>query len=802
MYKNRCVNGKAYNLTKKCLAGTIAITLLLSATPIVTAQQNTVTTNVKQLVKEDEQEINRTEEGDITYVVSTEKDSLKEKYNDKVVDTNETQEDYQDDSFIIADVSRSDINAIDKTKDTIVEKDYLLEGSGESNETWQKSLDYVVDGAWDVKAIHAENADLPKKVTKKVKIAVLDSGADKFSAGQLAGSVNFVNPDEDGFGNDATGHGTAVQNVILSDGETTKSVLEDNKAVELYSVKVLDENNQAPISRIIAAINWCIDNGMNVVNMSFGTLAKSQILQDAIERADKAGVLLIAAAGNSGEADGSTVEYPAAYPQVLGVGSVNQKMEVSEFSSRGKGVDLVAPGENVPVTVPWGFYGVQSGTSFAAPHVTAVAGILWAQNRSKTSAEIASLLRASANAAWDKQEAGNGIVDLDYAEQVADTYQVSDENKVSQSNEDQLTEYAVPTVVQDRWAKQDNQLYYDKSGLHYSHKGLLQQATAIDISADQMQYLYAAIQLPDDRKNIVYKKTQNGKVIEKKTFSECRALHAGRYSSPATDEKAYSNYVATCRCLYNCAYLLEYEGYSKDQLKTYINNHYDSNLQDSQDIKDAKKDLRIAVNVAYDNTFQLKDSTGTLTLANKRKLLFLAFALHTATDAYSHQYVIRPTEYASIRGNTRLERLNGVLFGAFGDNTPAKINFHFSDTTKMKTKFDSGKCVIKMLDYFATETKCHEYYDDNISYIYDRYNLAAKNAVTHLLSLYTGTKINKFDPRIFVNSKFNGSDLTGRIPIFNLKANVRAAGYTPSQWIKSTVTKCGMDTAWERLSHW
>ena len=44
MYKNRCVNGKAYNLTKKCLAGTIAITLLLSATPIVTAQQNTVTT--------------------------------------------------------------------------------------------------------------------------------------------------------------------------------------------------------------------------------------------------------------------------------------------------------------------------------------------------------------------------------------------------------------------------------------------------------------------------------------------------------------------------------------------------------------------------------------------------------------------------------------------------------------------------------------------------------------------------------------------------------------------------------------
>ena len=68
--------------------------------------------------------------------------------------------------------------------------------------------------------------------------------------------------------------------------------------------------------------------------------------------------------------------------------------------------------------------------------------------------------------------------------------------------------------------------------------------------------------------------------------------------------------------------------------------------------------------MAYDNTFQLKDSTGTLTLANKRKLLFLAFALHTATDAYSHQYVIRPTEYASIRGNI-MAQLSRQKFNIF-----------------------------------------------------------------------------------------------------------------------------------------
>lgn len=98
---------------------------------------------------------------------------------------------------------------------------------------------------------------------------------------------------------------------------------------------------------------------------------------------------------------------------------------------------------------------------------------------------------------------------------------------------------------------------------------------------------------------------------------------------------------------------------------------------------------------------------------------------------------------------------------------------------------------------------CHKYYDDNISFIYDRYNLASKNAMAHLLSLYAGQeKVRKFDPRVFVNNNYTGKGNTGRIPVWNLKNNVKTAGYTPSQWIKSIVTECDMDTAWERLSHW
>ena len=209
-------NEKRSNFMKKCMAGMLSVTLVLSATPVVRADQSVYKTDADQLIECDKQKVNKTEKGDITYVISTEKDSIREKYDNKIVQTNEMQENYQDDSFVIADVSGSDVKNIDKMKDTVIEKDYLLEGNSEPNATWQESLDYVVDGAWDVKAIHAENADTQKQVTDKVKIAVLDSGMDKFSAGRLAGSVNFVNPDEDGFGNDVTGHVLGIITVILA----------------------------------------------------------------------------------------------------------------------------------------------------------------------------------------------------------------------------------------------------------------------------------------------------------------------------------------------------------------------------------------------------------------------------------------------------------------------------------------------------------------------------------------------------------------------------------------------------------
>ena len=120
--------------------------------------------------------------------------------------------------------------------------------------------------------------------------------------GRYAGSYN---------GDDlclVSGHGTGIASIIAGNGEG--GVYGVNPNAELYSVKVLDEHNQAPLSRIIQGIYWCIDHHMNIINMSFGTNVYSAALEQAVKDADNAGILMIGAAGNNSGA----VEYPHHVP--------------------------------------------------------------------------------------------------------------------------------------------------------------------------------------------------------------------------------------------------------------------------------------------------------------------------------------------------------------------------------------------------------------------------------------------------------------------------------------------------------
>lgn len=250
-----------------------------------------------------------------------------------------------------------------------------------------------------------------KKKRRKIKVAIIDSGVDYSDDIDIACRKNFI-PDEDNVPilfEDGSGHGTSVAGIIAAK-DNNEGITGIDEDVELYSAKVLDENNCAPISRVIEAINWAIDENVDIINMSFGTSTYSETLQNTIRRAKAEGILLIASAGNGGR-----VEYPAAYDEVLAVGAVGPDGKISEESSTGIEIDVTAPGEQICSTGAFGGIMISGGTSMAAPHVTGIAAVLWQKNRNAPADFIEKLICSSAKEAGDRNQYGAGIVDLEYA---------------------------------------------------------------------------------------------------------------------------------------------------------------------------------------------------------------------------------------------------------------------------------------------------------------------------------------------------------------------------------------------------
>lgn len=244
-----------------------------------------------------------------------------------------------------------------------------------------------------------------------VKVAVLDSGIDFISDVTVEKSVNLVEDERDitYYMNDMTGHGTSMASIITA----------MNPDAQIYSVRVLDEGNEAPLSRIIEGIQWCMDNDVDVINMSFGTSQYSQLLEQKIAEAEAEGIVIVAAAGNSG-AQG--VEYPAAYDGVLAVGAVDAQAGKTDESAVGSEVDIVAPGKMIITQTMLGLYGCSDGTSLAAAHATGAASIIKAVDPGKDATFVDGLLKATANELGNGAGYGNGLLDVQYALENYETY--------------------------------------------------------------------------------------------------------------------------------------------------------------------------------------------------------------------------------------------------------------------------------------------------------------------------------------------------------------------------------------------
>jgi subtilisin family serine protease len=237
-----------------------------------------------------------------------------------------------------------------------------------------------------------------------VKVVVIDTGIDRTHpdlADRLAGGWSAVNKENPEDYNDDNGHGSHVAGTIAGiDNEF--GVIGVAPKVSLYGVKVLDANGSGTFSDVIAGMEWAVNNKMQVANMSLGASRGNDSLKAAVEAMGKAGVVLVAAAGNSGRAVG----FPAAYPDAICVAASNMFDGVAAFSSRGPEVDWIAPGVDVKSTYMAGAYDSLSGTSMATPHVAGLAALAIAAGKTDVRAAFSKASTLIPNVPATEQGAG------------------------------------------------------------------------------------------------------------------------------------------------------------------------------------------------------------------------------------------------------------------------------------------------------------------------------------------------------------------------------------------------------------
>jgi subtilisin family serine protease len=298
--------------------------------------------------------------------------------------------------------------------------------------------DLEYDNAWGVTHIGSKAAHDAGIRGSGVKVAVIDTGIDyihddpddtpyvvdpEFNS-NYRGGYDFVNHDADPM--DDNGHGTHVAGILAAE-KNGYLVVGVAPQIDLYGLKILDANGSGYESDAISALQWAVDNGMDVVNMSFGTHTNVVAFQTAVANAAAAGLLMVAASGNVDPSNwqevfyGCPVAYPGAYPQVLSTTFTNPNDALTGYSCTGPEVDFASPGDNIFSPVPVGScmlcsdygYMALSGTSMASPHLAGSVALLLSAGITDQGSpglfdDVRNRLCATANQGWGVQTAYGG----------------------------------------------------------------------------------------------------------------------------------------------------------------------------------------------------------------------------------------------------------------------------------------------------------------------------------------------------------------------------------------------------------
>jgi subtilisin len=235
-----------------------------------------------------------------------------------------------------------------------------------------------LDNSWQVPHVLAHRAHASGNLGTGVRVAVLDTGIDynhEDLDDNYLGGIDFVHDDLDPLDDSYFGHGTHVSGIIAAE-RNGMGVVGIAPGAKLYAVKVLDGAGFGNADWIIAGIEWAVFNGADIINMSLAGPDREG-LREACDAARRAGVLLVAAGGNS-LAGGAPVEYPAAYSSVIAVTGTDRDDQPGYFAPLGGLLELAAPGVDILSTTVNGEYRTLDGTSQAAACVSGVAALYFA----------------------------------------------------------------------------------------------------------------------------------------------------------------------------------------------------------------------------------------------------------------------------------------------------------------------------------------------------------------------------------------------------------------------------------------
>ena len=294
---------------------------------------------------------------------------------------------------------------------------------------------------WALGKINAEDA-WQTSTGANITVAVLDTGVDLqhsdlddnlwTNTGEIAGDgidndgngyvddvhgYNFSSRGAASNPDDTNGHGTHVAGIIAAEANQS-GVVGVAPDADIMAVKVLGGSGSGSWSDVAAGIDYAVENGAKIINMSLGGAWAPPNVKAAVGRAQDAGVIIVAAAGNSRSDQASN---PAAltkeFDNIISVAASTKSDKIAGFSNYsidGTTVDVAAPGDSIRSTTPNDKYGGKSGTSMAAPVVAGAAAVIWAAKPSLNYTEVIDLIESTVStlASLAKPIATNGVINL------------------------------------------------------------------------------------------------------------------------------------------------------------------------------------------------------------------------------------------------------------------------------------------------------------------------------------------------------------------------------------------------------